>query len=57
MEAVSEDERQLLHLRIELDLGYQEIAVMVGRPSADATRMAIQRALRKLAYAMGHRKR
>jgi RNA polymerase sigma factor (sigma-70 family) len=57
MGALSEDERQLLHLRIELDLGYEEIAVMMGRPSVDATRMAIQRALHKLAYTMGHRKR
>jgi RNA polymerase sigma factor (sigma-70 family) len=57
MGALSEEERQLLHLRIELDLGYEEIATMVGRPSVDATRMAIQRALSKLAYTMGHRKR
>lgn len=57
MEALSEEERQLLHLRIELDLGYEEIAAMIGRPTADATRMAIQRALHKLAYTMGHRKR
>lgn len=30
---------------------------MMGRPSPDATRMAIQRALHKLATTMGHRKR
>ena len=57
MAALSEEERQLLHVRIELDLGYEEIAVMMGRPSVDATRMAIQRALQKLAYTMGHGKR
>lgn len=57
MELLSEEERQILHLRIELDLGYDEIAHMLGRPSADATRMAIQRALHKLASTMGHRKR
>lgn len=55
MESLSEEERQLLHLRIELDLGYREIATMLGRPSPDATRMAIQRSLHKLALAMGHR--
>lgn len=54
---LSEEQRQLLHLRIELDLGYDEIAAVVGGPSVDATRMAIQRALHKLAYTMGHRKR
>lgn len=57
MQLLSEDERQILHLRIELDLGYQEIAAMTGRPSVGATRMAIQRALHKLAFTMGHRKR
>lgn len=54
MARLSESERQLLHLRIELDLTYEEIAVIQGRPSPDATRMAIQRALHKLAYTMGH---
>ena len=57
MVLLTEEERQLLHLRIELDLGYEEIAAMMGRPSTDATRMAIQRALHKLAYTRGHRKR
>lgn len=57
MEALSEEQRQLLHMRIELDLGYEEFATVMGRPSVDATRMAIQRALHKLAYTMGHRKR
>lgn len=56
MASLSEEERQLLHLRIELDLDYDEITTMMGRPSVGATRMAIQRALHKLAYTMGHRK-
>lgn len=55
MERLSEEERQLLHLRIELDLGYEEITAMMGRSSPDATRMAIQRGLHKLAITMGHR--
>ena len=55
MARLSDEERQLLHLRIELDLGYEEITVMMGRPSLDATRMAIQRSLHKLAITMGHR--
>lgn len=54
METLSAEERQILHLRIELDLSYEEIAVMMGRPTPDATRMAIQRSLHKLAMAMGH---
>jgi len=41
-------------LRIELDFEYGEIAAVMERSSSDAVRMAIQRALRKLAGIMGH---
>lgn len=51
---LNEEDRQLLHLRIELDFDYDEIAVQTDRPSRDAARMAIQRALSRLAEAMGH---
>ncbi|MDZ4806295.1 MAG: RNA polymerase sigma factor [Candidatus Eisenbacteria bacterium] len=51
---LSEEERQLLHLRIELDFSYEEIAAITERPSRDAVRMAIKRALLKLAESMGH---
>ena len=54
LERLTEDERQLLHLRIELDFDYEEIATMTDRPSRDAVRMAVQRALRRLAEHMGH---
>ena len=54
MAQLTEEEQQLLHLRIELDMSYEEIATLMGRPSADAARMAIQRSLHRLAYAMGH---
>lgn len=50
---LGEEERQLLHLRIELDFSYEEIAALTGRASRDAVRMAVKRALRKLAEAMG----
>lgn len=52
MSLLSDDERQILHLRIELDMSYEEIAAMMGKPSADAARMAIQRSLHKLAVVM-----
>ena len=48
------EEREVLHLRIELDFDYEAIAAMTGRPSRDAARMAVQRALSRLADAMGH---
>lgn len=54
LERLSDVERELLHLRIELDFGYEEIAAMTGKPSRDAARMAIQRALARLAEEMGH---
>lgn len=54
MESLGEDDRHLLHLRIELDFDYDEIAAMTDRPSRDAARMAIQRALARLAEHMGH---
>jgi RNA polymerase sigma factor (sigma-70 family) len=49
---LSEDERRLLHLRVELDFSYAEIATMMER-SPDAARMAARRALHKLAEIMG----
>jgi len=54
MQSLGEDDRHLLHLRIELDFDYDEIASMTDRPSRDAARMAVQRALAKLAERMGH---
>jgi RNA polymerase sigma-70 factor (ECF subfamily) len=50
---LGEDERRLLHLRIELDFSYPEIGAIMER-SPDAARMAAQRALAKLAGIMGH---
>lgn len=51
---LSDDDRELLMLKIELDYDYAEIATMTGRPSRDAVRVAIRRALDRLAEAMGH---
>ena len=51
---LSEEDRRLLHLRIELDFSYEEVAAIMERSSRDAARMAVQRALRKLAEIMGH---
>jgi RNA polymerase sigma-70 factor (ECF subfamily) len=52
MASLDEDHRGLLHLRIELEFGFAEIAAMTGRPSPDAARMAFRRALAQLAEAM-----
>lgn len=54
LEQLSEEAQQLLHLRIELDFDYPEIAGMTGRPTADAARMAVRRALNALTQVMEH---
>lgn len=48
-----EDERELIVARIELGCSYDEIAEALERPSADAARMAVSRALVRLAREMG----
>jgi RNA polymerase sigma-70 factor (ECF subfamily) len=53
LERLTDDERRVLHLRIELDFSYEEVAAITERGSKDAARMAVQRALRKLADVMG----
>jgi RNA polymerase sigma-70 factor (ECF subfamily) len=53
LQQLAEPEQQLIHLRIELDLAYDEIAAITGRTSSDAARMAVQRAIRKLAELLG----
>jgi RNA polymerase sigma factor (sigma-70 family) len=46
------EDRRLLHLRVELDYDLDDIAGIAGRPSRDAARMAVKRALRRLVAAM-----
>jgi RNA polymerase sigma-70 factor (ECF subfamily) len=50
---LSEEDRQLVHLKIELDYDYEEIATMTDRATRDAARMAVTRAVKRLAEAMG----
>ena len=47
-----EEERQLIQARVEMQQSYQEIASAHGRASADAARMAVSRALVRLAEEM-----
>ncbi|MGH9140923.1 MAG: RNA polymerase sigma factor [Vicinamibacterales bacterium] len=49
------EERQAIVLRFELGLEYGEIATQLGKPSSDAARMAVTRAVVRLADKMGHR--
>jgi RNA polymerase sigma-70 factor (ECF subfamily) len=50
---LSEDERALVTARIELRLPWAEIAEDLGRPTAEAARLAFTRAAAKLAREMG----
>jgi RNA polymerase sigma factor (sigma-70 family) len=49
MTALEPEEREAIIGRIELGLSYAELATAMGRPSADAARMAVARAMLKLA--------
>jgi RNA polymerase sigma factor (sigma-70 family) len=45
-------DREAIIARVELQQSYDEIAIALGKPSADAARMAVVRALRNLLKAM-----
>lgn len=51
---LSEDDRELVVARLEWDLSYAEVADATGRPTANAARMAVGRALVRLAETMTH---
>jgi RNA polymerase sigma-70 factor, ECF subfamily len=47
------EEREAIVARVEMEGSYQEVAQALGKPSADAARMAVSRALLRLAEEMG----
>jgi RNA polymerase sigma factor (sigma-70 family) len=50
---LSEDDRALVVARLDLGYSYEQIALATGRNSPDAARIALKRALVRLADAMG----
>jgi RNA polymerase sigma-70 factor (ECF subfamily) len=50
--SLREEDREMIVLRVELGLEYTEIASQLGKPSAAAARMAVTRAIARLAQAM-----
>jgi RNA polymerase sigma-70 factor (ECF subfamily) len=46
------EERDIIQARVEMQQSYQEIATLHGKPSADAARMAVSRAIVRLAEEM-----
>jgi RNA polymerase sigma factor (sigma-70 family) len=51
--SLNEDARELVLLRVEFGYSHLQIAEALGKPSADAARMAVARALAELARRMG----
>jgi RNA polymerase sigma-70 factor (ECF subfamily) len=45
-------DREAIVARIEMQQSYEEVAIALGKPSADAARMAVMRAVRALVKAM-----
>lgn len=52
---LSADEREAIVTRVEFGLSFQEVAEVLGKPSADAARMAVVRALVRLAEEMNRK--
>ena len=48
------DDRELVLARVEMGLSYDEVARATNKPTADAARMAVSRALVRLATEMDH---
>ena len=46
------DEREAIVVRIELGYTHEELAGLLGKPTANAARMAVERAITRLANAM-----
>ena len=51
---LSDDDCELVLTRIELGMSFKDVAQATNRPTADAARMAVGRALVRLATEMGH---
>jgi RNA polymerase sigma-70 factor (ECF subfamily) len=54
--SLKDEERQAIMLRVEQGLDFEEVAFHLGKPSADAARMAVTRAIVRLADKMGRRR-
>ena len=54
LDRLNDDDRAVLFLRVEMGMKFAEIADALDRPSADAARMAVNRAGLRLAREMSH---
>ncbi len=54
--SLKKEERQAIVLRVELGLQYKDMATQLGKPTSDAARVAVSRAIVRLADKMGRRR-
>src|SRR3954453_9242136 len=54
LQRLSDSDRELIIARVELGLDYSEITALAGKTSIGTTRVAVSRALLRLAGTMGH---
>ena len=52
LETLKPEERKAVILRVEMGYGYEELAQVLGKPTPDAARKTVQRALERLAKEM-----
>lgn len=52
LETLSESDREVIIARVEMGASYEDLAELLGKPSTDAVRMALKRALTRLAKEM-----
>ncbi len=52
LQTLKRDDQQAIVARIEMGYSYEEMAVMLGKPTAEAARVAVSRALVRLAEVM-----
>ena len=52
MSQLSDGDQQAIHLRFELDYSYNEVATALDKPSPDAARVTVKRAVHRLAALM-----
>ena len=57
LERLRGEDREAIIARIEMGLTYEELAKLLEKPTANAARMAVERALVRLAAEMGHAQR
>ena len=54
LQRLKEDDREAVIARVELGMSFEEVAVAIGKPSAEAARKTVSRALLRLAEEMRH---